>query len=252
MPVRYRCVGTNLNGTLYLPPRAGPHPALIWVHAAGPATRLRWGAFTRAYVDAGFDVFSFDKRGAGASGGKCCPGDHGHFNLATADVVGAIAAIRSRAEIDPAHVGLIGASQAGWIVPRAAVDSGHVAFVALAAPGVVTFDQEHRYERLTGGYGSDKPFPPEAAIAQKLGEPSGFDVVPYLRRMSVPALWLIAGRDQEIPRAATLAILERLRASGKDYTIKLYPQANHGLFDAPPTSPHALPDTLAWLRTHAR
>jgi hypothetical protein len=121
-------------------------------------------------VQVGFAVFSFDKRGVGESEGSCCPGDHGHFNLATADVVGAVAAIRSKPVIDPARIGLFGASQAGWIAPREAVESGHVAFVVLAAPGIVTFDQEHRYEQLTGGYGSDKPFPSEGEIANALGQ----------------------------------------------------------------------------------
>lgn len=252
IPVHYTCEGAVIGGTLYLPKSAGAHAALVWVHAAGEAPRLRWGTFLRPFVQAGFAIFSFDKRGVGESEGSCCPGDTGHFNLVTADVVGAVAAIGSRPVIDPARVGLFGASQAGWIAPRAAVDSGHIAFVVLAAPGIVTFDQEHRYERLTGGYGSDKPFPSEAEIAEKLGDPSGFDVVPYLRRLNVPVLWLLGGRDQEIPLAASLAILKRLKASGKDYTIKVYPQANHGLFDVPPTSPRALPDSLAWLRSHAQ
>jgi uncharacterized protein len=250
-PVRFTCEAAVLAGTLYLPEAAGAHPALVWVHAAGKAKRLGWGGLVRSLVRAGYAVFSFDKRGVGESEGSCCPGDRGHFNLATADVVGAVAAIRTRSAIDSARVGLFGASQAGWIAPRAAVESGHVAFVVLAAPGIVTFGQEHRYEQLTGGYRSDKPFPSEREIAEALGSPSGFDVVPYLRRLDAPTLWLLGGRDQEIPLTASLAILERLKASGKDYTIKVYPHANHGLFDNPPTSPKALPDTLSWLSTHA-
>ncbi len=252
VPVSLTCNDAAIAGTLYLPNGEGMHPALVWVHGAGEAARLPWGdgAFLRPFVQLGFAVFSFDKRGVGESQGECCPGDHGHFNLATADVVGAVAAVRRRPEIDPDRVGLFGASQAGWIAPRAAVDSGHVAFVVLAAPGVVTFGQEHAYEELTGGYGSDKPFPTEAEIADRLQKtgPSGFDVVPYLRRMNVPALWLLGGRDQEIPLTATLAILRQLEVAGKDYSIRVYPKANHGLFDVPPTDPRAMPDTLHWLR----
>jgi pimeloyl-ACP methyl ester carboxylesterase len=254
IPVTYVCEGAKIAGTLYEPTSGGTYPALIWVHGAGKTQRLVWGdgRFLRPFADAGFAVFSFDKRGVGKSDGVCCPGDHGHFNLATADVVGAVAAVRSRPEIDGAHIGLIGASQAGWIAPRAAVDSGHVAFVVLAAPGIVTFNQEHAYEQLTGGNRSDKPFPSEAEIAATLAEkgPSGFDVVPYLRRMKVPALWLLGGRDQEIPLAASLGILKQLKAAGKDYTIHVYPDANHGLFDVPSTDPRAMPDTLEWLRQH--
>jgi pimeloyl-ACP methyl ester carboxylesterase len=161
VPVSYTCEGAKIAGTLYLARTGGTHPALIWVHGAGETPRLVWGdgKFLRPFADAGFAVFSFDKRGVGESEGECCPGDHGQFNLATADVVGAVAAVRARPEIDGVHIGLIGASQAGWIAPRAAVDSGHVAFLVLAAPGIVTFDQEHAYEQLTGGNGSDKPSP---------------------------------------------------------------------------------------------
>jgi uncharacterized protein len=253
IPISFTCENAKIAGTLYVPARGGKHPALVWVHGAGDLSRLTWGdgQFLRPFADAGFAVYSFDKRGVGESEGSCCPGDHGHFNLATADVVGAVDAIRGRPEIDPKEIGLIGASQAGWIAPRAAVDSGHVAFVVLAAPGVVTFGQEHAYEGLTGGYGSDKPFPTEAEITKTLNDegPSGFDVVPYLRRMSVPTLWLIAGHDQEIPLTATLKILNKLKAAGKDYTIHVYPGANHGLFNVPPTAPQAMPDTLDWLRT---
>lgn len=252
VPVSFTCEGDRIAGTLYLPKTQGPHPALVWVHGAGKDERLSWGdgAFLGPFVRNGLAVFSFDKRGAGESEGHCCPGDHGHFNLATADVVAAVATVRRHRDVDPARVGLIGASQAGWIAPRAAVDSGHVSFVVLAAPGVVTFGQEHAYEELTGGNGSDKPFPTEAEIARKLDDagPSGFDVVPYLRRMNVPTLWLLGGRDQEIPLRATLAILRRLQSSGKAYTIRVYRGANHGLFDVPPTDPRAMPDTLDWLR----
>jgi uncharacterized protein len=255
IPITFTCEDAAIAGTLYLPRGEGAHPAFVWVHGAGDVKRLPWGdgTFLRPFTQAGFAVFSFDKRGVGESEGECCPGDHGHFKLATADVVGAVAAVRKRPEIDPERVGLLGASQAGWIAPKAAVDSGHVAFLALAAPGVVTFGQEHAYEELTGGYGSDKPFPTESEIAATLRDkgPSGFDVVPYLRRMNVPALWLLAGRDQEIPLTATLAILKRLQAAGKDYTIHVYPKANHGLFDVPPTDLRAMPDTLRWLRDHA-
>jgi uncharacterized protein len=248
--VHYRCEGASIAGTLYLPKGEGRHPALVWVHGAGAETRLRWGPFLRPFIEAGLAVASFDKRGVGESGGKCCPGDTGHFNLLTADAVGSVRAVSRARGVDPSRVGLFGASAAGWIVPRAAVDSGHVAFVVLAAPGIVTFGQEHRYEQLTGGYRSDKPFPSKEQIAKTLGGPSGFDVVPYLRRMDVPALWLLGGRDQEIPLDQSLAILKRLKTQGKDYTIHVYAMANHGLFDIPPTDRRALPDTLAWLHRH--
>ena len=108
-------------------------PGAVWVHGAGEAPRLGWGGLLLpGLVRAGVVVLSYDKRGVGESEGECCPGDTGHFNLLTADSVGAVQALRRRPEVDPLRVGLVGASQAGWVVPRAAIDS-RAAFVALAA-----------------------------------------------------------------------------------------------------------------------
>jgi dienelactone hydrolase len=61
---------------------------------------------------------------------------------------------------------------------------------------------------------------------------------------------VLGGRDQETPFRATLAILKKPQAEAKDFTIRVYPNANHGLFDVPPTDPRAMPDTLRWLRQH--
>jgi cephalosporin-C deacetylase-like acetyl esterase len=95
--------------------------------------------------------FSYDKRGGGQSQGACCPGDDGHFNLLTADAVGAVNAVRASTDVDASQIGLVGTSQAGWIVPRAAVDSQQVAFVALASAAVLPYDQVKAYAELTGG-----------------------------------------------------------------------------------------------------
>ncbi len=87
--VRFTCEHAVLAGTIYLPNRAGPHPGVVWVHGAGKAARLGWGGqILPGLVQAGVAVLSYDKRGAGQSQGVCCPGDDGHFNLLTADVVG--------------------------------------------------------------------------------------------------------------------------------------------------------------------
>src|SRR5437773_3952675 len=38
--VHYTCEGAVQAGTLYLPSKPGPHPAVIWIHGAGPERRL--------------------------------------------------------------------------------------------------------------------------------------------------------------------------------------------------------------------
>jgi alpha-beta hydrolase superfamily lysophospholipase len=104
------------------------------LHGSGEERRLSYCPLVAAYIHDGIAFFSYDKRGVGESEGECCPDVYGRFNLVTADAVGAVAAIRRLREIDPDQVGFLGASAAGWVAPRAAETSKHVAFVAIARP----------------------------------------------------------------------------------------------------------------------
>src|SRR5439155_461276 len=139
-----------LAGTLFLPQRAGSVPAVVYVHSSGETTRWTWQVpWVRQVVRAGIAFFSYDKRGIGESQGTCCPGDSSHFNLLAADADGAVAALRTRAEIDPLRIGFLGTSQAGWVVPLAVVRSSHrIAFMALADGPAVTTHEEQQWSEL--------------------------------------------------------------------------------------------------------
>jgi hypothetical protein len=252
--VHFTCEGAVLAGTLYLPKttrpgRPGRHPAVVWIHGGQQTARLRYGELVGALVQGGVGFFSYDKRGGGQSQGTCCPGDYGHFNLLTADAAGAVNALRARADIDPQQIGLVGASQAGWIVPRAAVTS-HVAFVALASAGILPYGQVKAYAKLTGGNESSKPFPSKDKIAKRLKDagPSGFDPKPFLAQLTIPALWLYGTADREVPVDQSVALLNQLKGQGKDFTIVTFPGAGHGLLDSPPTDPQAPSTFVAWVR----
>jgi len=251
--VHFTCAGAKQAGTIYLPLPTGRHPAIVCVHGAGEATRLSYGPLVEAFVHRGIAFFSYDKRGVGESEGDCCPGDKGDFELLTADAVGAVEAARSFAGIDPAQVGFTGASQAGWIAPQAAVNSRHVAFIALASPGVLRYSIVHEYERFTGGEESGRPRPSEEEIAKKLAsvKPSGYDPAPALRKLKAPALWLFGGADRNVPPRQSAAALRQMKAKlHKNWTIIVYPGAGHGLFDAKPTDPRAVPAAATWVRQH--
>jgi len=255
--VRFTCSGARLAGTLYLPLTHGHHPAVVWLHGSGEEPRLSYGPLVAAYTSDGIAFFSYDKRGVGLSQGKCCPDVNGHFNLVTADAVGAVAAILHSRAIDPRRVGFLGASAAGWVAPRAAETSKHVAFLAIASPGVLQHSVVANYEHFAGGSESTTPRPSEAAIAKKVAElernASGFDPQPYLDRLNLPALWLIGGADRNIPPVQSAARLRAIkRQQGKDWTIITFPGAGHGLFDSPPTDPRAAPTAEAWIRHHVR
>ena len=82
----------------------------------------------------GIAVLRYDKRGTGASGG-----DYGKATTLdfAGDAEAAAAYLRSRQEIDPTRVGLIGHSEGGLIAPIVAVKDPKIAFIVLmAGPGV--------------------------------------------------------------------------------------------------------------------
>src|SRR5438552_3641977 len=101
--VHFTCEGTVQAGTLYVPNGLGLHAGAVWVHGDGPMRRIGYGEdnVVAGLVRAGIAVFSYDKRGVGESGGVCCPGGSGHFNLLAADAIGAVNALRSMPGIVP-------------------------------------------------------------------------------------------------------------------------------------------------------
>jgi uncharacterized protein len=245
--VRFTCNKAQLAGTLYLPLRPGPHPAVVWVHGSGEQPRLSYGPLVASFVEDGIAFFSYDKRGVAESEGACCPDEHGHFNLVTADAVGAIEAARCSSAVDGTQVGFVGASAAGWIAPRAAEESRHVAFIVLASPGVLQHSLVARFEQEAAGGGSI------GAIERRLPswQPSGYDPTPSLEHLNVPALWLFGGGDRNVPPLHSIARLRSIKQHrNKDWTIVIYPGAGHGLFDDPPTDPRAAPTAEAWVRDH--
>jgi pimeloyl-ACP methyl ester carboxylesterase len=244
--VRFTCEGAVQVGTLYLPSGPGPHPAVIWVHASGPNPRLGYGDLVRGLVDAGVAVFSYDKRGVGESQGSCCPGDNGHFNLLSADAAGAVAALASRSDLRTNEIGLIGASQAGWIAAKAAAMSGKVAFIALASATPVTERLTNLYERLAGGAEGQLS---QEEISRRLAAagPSGFDPAPFWRQLTLPSLWMIGTADDRIPVPESIALLSQLKNEGRAIEITTFIDAGHGLLDTPPSHPDAPRTLVDWV-----
>lgn len=129
------------------------------------------------------------------------------------------------------------------------MDSQHVAFIALASAAILPYDQVKAYAELTGGSGGDEPFPSKEQIAERLQgtDPSGSDPKPYLEQLRIPALWLYGTADREVPVDQSVALLNTLKAQGKDFTVVTFPDAGHGLLDSPPTDPQAPTITVEWV-----
>ena len=131
----------SLAGTFTLPRGQGPFPAAILLGGSGPNDRDESLAGHRPFLvladhltRKGIAVLRFDKRGNGKS-----TGDYAHATMEdfTADAEAALAYLKTRKEIDPKKIGLIGHSEGGMIAPLIAAHSGNVAWIVLlAGPGL--------------------------------------------------------------------------------------------------------------------
>jgi uncharacterized protein len=142
----------RLAGTLISPTAGTRHPAVILVHGSGPADREFMRPFARFLVRRGLAVFSYDKRGAGQSSGDW---QTASFEDLAGDVVAAFEHLKQRPDIDASQIGLLGISQAGWIMPLAAVRAKDLAFlISISGPGVpaseTTLDQAQQEMTASG------------------------------------------------------------------------------------------------------
>lgn len=258
--LRYGSDGATLDGTLLLPPDPGPYPAVVMHFGSNRWTRATFGPFTRIWLDRGFAVLSYDKRGVGASTGECCPWrDRDYFQLLAKDVLAGVRAIRPLDVIDHTRVGLWGFSQGGWVAPVAAAEAtaDEVAFAIIGSGPAVTLEEELVYSDLTGDSDCRPSGLSEEEIDRRLAAagPSGFDPIPFIQRMKQPSLWIYGDADTSVPVKQSLTILEDARATSQtDITIEILPDANHvwiengGMCEDNGRTVDWVPAAFKWLR----
>jgi len=134
--------------------------------------------------------------------------------------------LRARSDIDARRVGLLGPSQAGWIIPIAAGRIGAAFMILLVGP-TVSVGEEIFYSKYAEG--TSTPTPELSAILATYTGPRGFDPRPVLETLDVPGLWLLGDADRSIPTVETVAILDALIARGRPFSRVVYPGAGHSL-----------------------
>ncbi|QVN19104.1 alpha/beta hydrolase [Burkholderia pyrrocinia] len=103
--------GIKLRGWLFVPPGAGPHPAITMAHGYAGVKEHGLEPFARAFAEAGFVVLLHDHRGFGASEGL--PRHDIDPWRQIADWRRAISFLESLDFVDAARIGLWGTSYAG-------------------------------------------------------------------------------------------------------------------------------------------
>jgi pimeloyl-ACP methyl ester carboxylesterase len=141
--VRFSNGDVQLAGTLIAANADRKYPALILVHGSGAEDREYVLPFARFLIRHGIAVLGYDERGVGGSTGDW---NTASFEDLAGDVVGAFEYLKTRSDIDATQIGLLGWSQAGWIMPLAAVRAKDLAFlISVSGAGVpaaeTTIDQ---------------------------------------------------------------------------------------------------------------
>lgn len=145
--VSFRSGDATLRGTLLVPERAGPSPAIILLHGSGPLTRSSFGPYPRFFVSLGFAVLVYDKRGAGESTGEYMPHDAFYPAPFLSDALAAIQFLRSESGIDHERIGLWGSSEGGMLATQVAAQSTGVAFIINSCGFMMPLWQQMLYNR---------------------------------------------------------------------------------------------------------
>lgn len=216
----------------------GPYPTIVLGHGSGPKTIRDLEAFAKRMLNLGFAVLRYDKRGTGDSGGRFVPSNTTEVNTAipkyyAPDMAAAVRFVAGHQKVDRERIGLLGESQAGWVIPPAAVEAGNAAFVIILSGPVTPLGNVGAYER----YANEHPDVPSDTVMARLERDGvlrglGFDPGPSLSQLDMPGLWIYGAWDRNVPAPASVRILEALRSNAdKAFTTILYPNGDHGLRD---------------------
>lgn len=185
-------------------------------------------------------VLTYDKRGVGESGGVYAGPEVGTNNIDAANLdllaVDASAAANALSAQLPAKqgpIGLLGFSQAGWVIPLAATKNRSVRFLVLFSGPVVTAREQLRFQFFTQGNRSFWETHTEAEAREHLrNDPDRYqfadtDARGILATLSIPGLWLFGGQDIQAPVSLSMEHLDTLKAQGKAYDYQLFPVLGH-------------------------
>ncbi|MBX7184920.1 MAG: alpha/beta fold hydrolase [Vicinamibacteria bacterium] len=245
--------GRRLAGTLSVPATgSAPFPAAISLTGSGlhyrdgnrtPEHPYRpFREIAGALASKGIAMLRLDDRGIG--------GSTGDGNAATGDDVAedariAIAWLRSRKEIDPARIAVIGHSFGGEIAPMVAADDPRVAALVLMGAPAVSFRETMRYQHAYD-ISRDASIPAErraAVLEQRMARQErnvaastekwrpwsqDRDPLPTARRVRCPVLILQGLTDRAVSpdEARTLDRVMR-EAGNRKVTLKLFENLNH-------------------------
>ena len=229
-----------------------PYPLVVFGHDSGAETKNERGDWMNRLIANDVAVFRFDKRGVGDSDGVYRRG-YADFELLSGDLVAALDFVSRDARLDSTRIGLMGSSQAGWIIPMVATRSDHVAFTIILSGPTVTVGQHNSWVEIAQD--EDRTISELSAMLAEFQLPANdFDPHPFLEELTTPGLWMFGDQDRIIPaRESAQIVRDVAEMFDAQLTAIVYSNGGHGLRDvANGARLDYWPDLLPWLNAVIR
>jgi pimeloyl-ACP methyl ester carboxylesterase len=254
--VTFKSVGVTLAGTIFKPKHT--HASVVLVHGSGQEKRMVEMASLLARN--GIAVLTYDKRGVGKSGGVYAGPEVGtnnidslNLNLLALDASAAANALLAHLPANHGPLGLMGFSQAGWIIPLATKNNHNVNFMVLFSGPVVTTLEQLRFQFYTQGNSNFWETHTEADAREHIrSDPDRYQFIDTdprdaLAALSVRGLWLFGGKDLQIPVLLSIEHLNALKAKGKPYEYQLFSELGHNTASSKSQEPVSI--AIKWIKT---
>lgn len=147
-----------LKGTLVLPKKtSGKVGLVVFIHGDGPVEASYDGGYKPLWERlalSGYASLSWNKPGISGSSGNWLLQSMEDRAIEANE---AMAWAKTLPEIDPNRIGLWGASQAGWVIPKIVQQNKHIAFSILVAPAINWVEQsKYNFRKVMEKSGATK------------------------------------------------------------------------------------------------
>ncbi len=243
----------SLNAAFYLPEDNKIAGILIIAHGSAPTTYEDLSYYIRLGTKLNMGVLAFDKRGVGKSTGRyesfTVERSKEWFNLLASDVISAIDWVKSRPDLNALKIGLLGGSQAGWIMPLAASQNKNVDFIIIGEGTSVSAGEEHYFSLLSGDGSGEGISIKEADIQlQSFKGDKGYDPREILKKLQAKTLWFLGTSDPVIPVDATIRVLKEL--NNPHFKIEILKNGDHNFVNVETGKSYNLvPLIRSWLKS---
>ena len=253
--IKFVSEGISLAGTVFTPNNI--QAAVVIVHGSGQEKRMI--DFAANLANNGIAVLTYDKRGVGESAGVYAGPEVGtnnvdfsNLNLLSLDASAAVNTLSKQLHNDQIAIGLIGGSQAGWIIPLAAEKNKKVKFMTIFSGALITVKKQLRFQFYTNG---DKNFwdthSEEEARKHVFNDPDKYEFIDtnpndILSKLSIPGIWIFGSKDIQVPVKLSIEYLDKLKSTGKPYEYKLFPNLGHNTAFSDDQEP--MKDAINWIK----